>query len=122
MYGTMEQSATNQQPLLPESNNRYQDGQIGSTFGPTPAGNRRDRMARAPSARNGPVLTLLMEKAHHQKHHSEPPAVSILELTEEHSNASRPKSFVYTMLNPRSDAWQAVAFKWFIAAVIVSVS
>ena len=29
------------------------------------------------------------------------------------------KSFVYTMLNPRSIAWQAVAFKWFITAVII---
>jgi len=30
------------------------------------------------------------------------------------------KSFVYTMLNPRSIAWQAVAFKWFITLVIVA--
>jgi voltage-gated potassium channel len=28
-------------------------------------------------------------------------------------------SFVYTMLNPRSDAWQATVFKWFITIVIL---
>lgn len=31
----------------------------------------------------------------------------------------KPKSFVYTMLNPRSKARQAAVFKWFITGVIV---
>ena len=31
----------------------------------------------------------------------------------------RPKSFFYSMLNPRSIEWQAVAFKWFITIVII---
>ena len=30
------------------------------------------------------------------------------------------KSFLYTMLNPRSNAWQALAFKWFISIVIAT--
>lgn len=36
-----------------------------------------------------------------------------------HSASASNKSFVYTMLNPRSTAWQARIFKWFISAVIV---
>jgi Ion transport protein len=35
------------------------------------------------------------------------------------SNGRGGKSFIYTMLNPRSTARQAAAFKWFIATVIV---
>lgn len=31
----------------------------------------------------------------------------------------RKKSFIYTMLNPRSTAWQAITFKWFISTLIV---
>jgi hypothetical protein len=111
MYGTMEASGTNRQPLLPASG-----GQI-------PARNRRDGMARAPSARNGPVLSLVMDKSHQKKRHSQVADVSNLELTEDQSHAQpRPKSCVYTMLNPRSDALQAVVYKWFIAIVILSVS
>lgn len=34
----------------------------------------------------------------------------------------KPKSFIYTLLNPRSYSWQAVMFKWFITFIIVSVS
>jgi voltage-gated potassium channel len=37
-----------------------------------------------------------------------------------HSPCGRCKSFLYTMLNPRSSAWQAVIFKWFITMVIVA--
>mmetsp|Transcript_22746 Transcript_22746/g.46222 ORF Transcript_22746/g.46222 Transcript_22746/m.46222 type:complete len:440 (-) Transcript_22746:1588-2907(-) len=32
---------------------------------------------------------------------------------------SKTKSFVYTMMNPRSTEWQAVAFKYFISTVII---
>jgi len=35
-------------------------------------------------------------------------------------NQPKPKSFLYSMMNPRSTEWQAVAFKWFIAIVISS--
>lgn len=79
-------------------------------------------MARVPSARNGPVLSLVLDKSHQKKRHSQVVDVSNLELTEEPSHVSRPKSWVYTMLNPRSDAMQAVVYKWFIAIVILSVS
>lgn len=34
----------------------------------------------------------------------------------------RPKSFVFTMLNPRSKSFEAVSFKWFITLVIIAVS
>lgn len=143
MYGTMQQSATNKQPLLAESNDRYQGDQIpiGTTSGATATvaatttttaagnGSRRDGLVRAPSARNGPVLAFILDKSHNQKKHSDVPvpvrSTSNLELTGEHTLATlppRPKSFVYTMLNPRSDAWQAVVYKGFIAVVIISVS
>jgi len=32
---------------------------------------------------------------------------------------SKSKSFLYTMLNPRSTEWQAVGFKWLISSVII---
>jgi hypothetical protein len=39
--------------------------------------------------------------------------------TRVHVSKKKPKTFVYTMLNPRSSEWQAVMFKWFITIVIL---
>ena len=60
-----------------------------------------------------PVLSVILDKQH--QHRS---SMKIDETTLHTSDNS--KSFVYTMLNPRSDTQQAIAFKCFITIVIIA--
>ena len=125
MYGTMDV----QQPLLPLTTGRPSSGSNQSAP-PALNHNRRDgtRLARAQSVRSGPVLASILEKPHQQSNRNvvvlnnlELDGVITSTTSAEGAAQPLPKSFVYTMLNPRSDAWQAVFFKWFITCVIIAV-
>eukprot|EP00934_Nitzschia_sp_Nitz4_P006253 Nitzschia sp. Nitz4//scaffold35_size145790//123457//124807//NITZ4_003055-RA/size145790-processed-gene-0.248-mRNA-1//-1//CDS//3329549199//6243//frame0 len=62
-----------------------------------------------------------MEKPHHVENvTSQRRSNELAPGNGEPSEEPPPKSFLYTMLHPRSQAWQAVAFKWFISTVILS--
>ena len=60
---------------------------------------------------NRPVLTEVLGSTK-PKHHDEDEDGFAFSRTK--------KSFVYTMLNPRSNEWQAAFYKWFITIVIVA--
>ena len=61
------------------------------------------------TVRIGPVLNDVLKPRHSQRK-----IYQDMEIEHE----CLPKSFLYTMLNPRSEAWQAKLFKWFITTVI----
>ena len=129
MYGSMNTDAANAtQPLLRD---------IGAQNAPARRRSSANRPLENDSAtslrsvhRAGPVLTSILDKRRSVR--AEAPSSRRLQVvpeggesedpgagTEDNSNA---KSFVYTMLNPRSQAWQATCFKWAITLVILSVS
>lgn len=65
-----------------------------------------------------PVLKTLMSKKQVAEQRQSTQVASAQQ-DDEHPSQRSDKSFVYTMLNPRSNAWQARIFKWFITLVIV---
>jgi voltage-gated potassium channel len=81
-----------------------------------------ERMTRLSYSRLAPVLAVILDKKHHRRNsnvQASSPAMSI-EVAASQASEHHPKSFVYTMLNPRSNAMQAIVFKWFISIVIVA--
>ena len=127
MYGSMNIDAANAtQPLLRD---------VG-----TPNAARRRSSANRPQERDtatslrsvhraGPVLTSILDRRGSIR--AEATSNRRLQVvledggSEDHGtnaeDSTNAKSFVYTMLNPRSQAWQATCFKWAITLVILSV-
>jgi hypothetical protein len=113
MYGTLEDTLEGeQQPMLAGQQSRRRRSQKQAVF--SSQGQLPERgLARFASAR--PVLREILEKPRRQEGEQRN-----LDLGNVANSHQTPKSFVYTLLNPRSTAWQAVAFKRFITIVIVS--
>lgn len=107
MYGTLEDSMEGSQPLLPN--------QLGHKRRSSLMMGRQ--LQGLTSVRHGPVLQEILMKPRRLERDE------INEWSNDPENLPngnrRSKSFLYTMLNPRSNALQAVTFKWFISLVIV---
>jgi hypothetical protein len=121
-YGTLEDTSEYNRPMLSsqELPGRSVDNQFRSSQGLLPEHGRRG-VSRLASAR-GSVLRELLVKPHHRDDEDEtmPQENSLLGELDNNAQNRLPKSFIYTMLNPRSNTWQAVAYKWFITIVIIS--
>ncbi|KAL3919393.1 MAG: hypothetical protein SGILL_003774 [Bacillariaceae sp.] len=116
-YGSLEVGPSQLEPLLEDR----------ASSGARPAqaaASNRQSLTPAMRPPQRPVLKTLLSKKHvGEQRQSASTSASSAALTErEEENPSQlrsNKSFVYTMLNPRSNAWQARIFKWFITLVIV---
>jgi hypothetical protein len=67
-------------------------------------------------------MSVILDKQQHRRRSSKFRVNTAMNIEGAASQADQkpPKSFVYTMLNPRSDAKQAIFFKWFITIVIIA--
>ena len=92
-------------PLLDKRLSVQQDRDV------LPRGSRSQR--RLSQGWAPPVLSVILDKQHQHKN-----SLKIDENTLHTSEKS--KSFVYTMLNPRSDTNQAIVFKCFVTIVIIA--
>ncbi len=126
MYGTMEQSIESKRPLLAKREDMHQTVNNESSFRSSRALKMMDEVAGTRMMRTSGVLASIMEKSRNGHGHIYGTSItrhmSECSDTIELSTQRTPKSFVYTMLNPRSKSVEAVSFKWFITLVIVAVS
>lgn len=128
MYGSIEPLVESQKSFLLKRDERddhkITDG--GLNHGSSRAlnsTNRADDLTGTRTVRATGVLAAIMEKARHDT--STRTGTNITFGRDRKSIVSEQqatKSFVYTMLNPRSNSWEAVSFKWFITLVIIAVS
>ena len=114
----MEESQESQRPLLLKQTYQHPEsttGRLGSSrqlLAKNDTGDPRSRMVRTSA-----VLSSIMEKPRRDKRPDDSVGIQ-----PDVGPQVQPKSFVYTMLNPRSKSFEAVSFKWFITVVIIAVS
>jgi hypothetical protein len=124
MYGTIEDPSEDSRPLLPDhprNQRTSSQGPLFSSQGLVSERGGRERVTRRASAR-APVLKEILGKPRRRAERQENIRLgNVLEIDNlPNSNPNQnSKSFIYTMLNPRSSAWQAVTFKRFITLVII---
>jgi hypothetical protein len=121
MYGTLDPDLENT-PLvsMPSESRASINPSLGGTYlrrRPSLQGTQQPSyahrtMKQLPGAMHNsrPVLTEVLGSKTPKHHEDE----------DEFALSRTKKSFVYTMLNPRSNEWQAASFKWFITIVIVA--
>lgn len=119
MYGSVtNQSASVNQPLLSSESNQSVSRRRLSQWAENEGAGGLQPVRGA--HRSGPVLTSILEKP--QSIQTVPRVTDRVEGGGvQFHDGDETKSFVYTMLNPRSQQWQATYFKWMITLVIVSV-
>ena len=125
MYGTMEQKLKeSQRPLLTKQSYQHPESTTGSRGSSRHVLIRNeDREPRSRIMRTSAVLSSIMEKPRHDNRQDDSTMTQPPDIGGGGSYPQvQPKSFVYTMLNPRSKSWEAVSFKWFITLVIIAVS